>query len=114
KREGRNVTLYSMAMNFADTTFQAVVLNALIATPPMPSVSIQRPQDGLRPIIAYEKEEMRAEDFWLFEPVREPAVAAAALGTASIDVYDQEKALFQARAPHLTENDDVTVGFETP
>ena len=114
KREGRNVTLYSMAMNFADTTFQAVVLNALIATPPMPGVSIQRPQDGLRPIMAYRKEEMLDAEFWLFEPVRDPAVAGAALATSSVDVYEQEKALFQAWATQLTENDGVTVVSDTP
>jgi len=114
KRDGRNVNLYSMTMNFADATFQSVVVNALIATPPMPLVSIQRPQDGQRPITAYRKAEMLDADYWLFEPVRDPARAAAALAIVSIDAYDQEKALFQAWATQLTENDGVAVVSDTP
>ncbi len=114
KREGRNVTLYSMSMTFADAAFQSVVLNALVATPPMPSVSIQRPQDGVRLVIAYRKEEMLDADYWLFEPVRDPDAARAALATSSIDAYDQEKALFHAWATQLTASDGVTVVSDIP
>jgi hypothetical protein len=57
---------------------------------------------------------MLAAKFWLFEPVRDPSAAKAALAATSIDELHQEKALFQAWATQLTAADGVAIVSETP
>ena len=73
KREGRNVTLYSMSLNTADAKFQSVVDYARFVMLPMPTMSTFRPIDWQRPS-TYRKEEMLNSDYWLFTPIRDPNI----------------------------------------
>jgi hypothetical protein len=113
KREGRNVTLYSMSLGIIDSYFQSVVDYARIAKPPMPTVSILRPVDWKRPS-TYRKEELLDADYWLFQPVSDPNIARTALATTSIANLAQETMLLQAWATQLTTKEGVTVVSDTP
>lgn len=113
KREGRDVTVYSMSMNVVNADFQAVVDYSEIASPRKPLLSIRVPGEWVRPT-AFRTEEMLDADYWLFEPVRDPRAASAAFAMPSINDIAQERLLFQAWATQLTTNEGVAVVSETP
>jgi len=114
RSEGRDVTLYAMPLTAADAEFQAAIDYARIAAAPRPAISMRRPVDWQRPS-AFRVNEMLDADFWLFEPVRDPAQVRSVLAnTHKIEAFAQERELFQAWASTLAKQDGVEVLSDTP
>ncbi len=113
KLNGRDVKLYAMTVNAAETDYQSVLAYADITMSPMPIVTYYRPVDWMRPT-AFRIAEMLDSDYWLLQPTLDKTVAQSVLANPLVDDYQDEEKLFQTWATQLTEKDGVTVVSETP
>ena len=113
KREGRNVKLYAMAVDAAETDFQSVLTYAYLTKQPMPNVIISLPVDWVRGM-AFRVKEMLDSEYWLFRPVLDENQTQSVSAISSIDSYNLEEAIFQAWATHLTMKDGIEIVSETP
>ena len=113
KQEGRNIKLYSMSVNKAETDFESVLAHSSYTMPPMPVVTFARPVDWQRPT-TFRGLEMLDADYWLLQPMQDPNATQLHLSAQSIDDFDQEENLFRAWATQLTAKDGIEIVSETP